>query len=77
MVHTEGEYAVDGHRLWILGDCVWCTKCGGYANRVPRKLRTFCTAKNRKCGEKALRWLKAGRSPEKNARPHRALRGST
>ena len=32
MVHTEGEYAIDGHRLWTLGDWVCCTKCGAYAN---------------------------------------------
>ena len=67
MVHTEGEFAVDGRHLWILGDCIWCTKCGGYANRVPRKPRTLCTTKIEGCGARALRWLRAGRSPLK---PH-------
>ena len=67
MVHTEGEFAVDGHRLWILGGWIWCTKCGGYANRMPRKLRTLCTVRIEGCGAKALRWLRAVRS---SLKPH-------
>ena len=63
MVHSPGDTAAGAHSLRTSGDWVWCTRRGGYANRVPRKLRTLCTAKIELCGQRALRWLREGRSP--------------
>ena len=63
MVHSQGDTAAGAHSLWTSGDWVWCTRCGGYANRVPRKLRTLYTAKIELCGRRALKWLREGRSP--------------
>ena len=59
----EGEYTEDVHRLWTLGSWIWCTKCGGYATRVPKKLATGCTNVIEKCRQNALRWLKEVRFP--------------
>ena len=59
----QGEYAAGGHWLWVYGNWIWCTKCEGFANRVPRKLTTACTQEIERCGKYALRWLKGGRAP--------------
>ena len=54
MVHALGKTAARAHLLWISSDWVWCTRCGRYANRVPRKLRTTRAAKVGWCGHRAL-----------------------
>ena len=67
---TLARYADGGHRLWVLGDWIWCTKCGGYANRVPRKFAKRCTAQIENCGKNTLRWFRVGRCFSRTASSH-------